>query len=86
VSLAEPLTAGMLVWNLLQQTGLDMCWVVLLAVSFSWLSPLCEGGKAATATVAVGRDCSSGTVNIHSVYHADVYMCVKVQGFAMGFS
>jgi hypothetical protein len=78
VSLAELLTAGMFVWKLLQQTGLDMRWVVLVAVCFSWLLPLCEGGKAATATVAVGRACSSGTVNIHSVYPADVYMCVRV--------
>jgi hypothetical protein len=45
VSLAELLTSGMFVWKLLQQTGFDMCWVVLVAVSFSWLLPLCEGGR-----------------------------------------
>jgi hypothetical protein len=46
VSLAELLTAGMFVWKLLQQTGLNMCWVVFVAVSLSWLLPLFEGWKA----------------------------------------
>jgi hypothetical protein len=83
VSLAELFTAGMFVWKLLQQTLLDMC-CGSLSYSIVLLLPLCEGGKAAAATVAVGRACSSeeehinassGTVNIHSVYHADVDMC-----------
>jgi hypothetical protein len=42
------------------------------------------GGKAATATVAVGEAYSSDTVNIHSVHPADVYTYVSFFGFLTG--